>query len=48
MSEYTSDNGRNEEGNMELFEYEKQHLQTLRQSLAECTVLLRSSGDFPL
>jgi len=33
---------------MELFEYEKQHLQTLRQSLAECTVLLRSNGDFPL
>ena len=33
---------------MELFDYEKQHLQTLRQSLAECTVLLRSNGDFPL
>ena len=33
---------------MELFGYEKQHLQDLRQSLAECTVLLRSNGDFPL
>lgn len=33
---------------MELFDYEKQHLQTLRSSLAECTVLLRSNGNFPL
>ena len=33
---------------MELFDYEKQHLSTLRQSLAECTVLLKNSGDFPL
>ena len=33
---------------MELFDYEKQHLQTLRSSLAECTVLLKNSGDFPL
>ena len=33
---------------MEMFDYEKQHLQTLRQSLAECTVLLKSNGDFPL
>ncbi|MBQ6892138.1 MAG: glycoside hydrolase family 3 C-terminal domain-containing protein, partial [Clostridia bacterium] len=33
---------------MEIFDYEKQHLQALRQSLAECTVLLRSNGDFPL
>ena len=33
---------------MELFDYEKQHLSTLRQSLAECTVLLKSGGDFPL
>ena len=33
---------------MELFDYEKQHLETLRQSLAECTVLLKSNGDFPL
>ena len=33
---------------MEVFDYEKQHLETLRQSLAECTVLLKSNGDFPL
>ena len=33
---------------MELFDYEKQHLKTLRNSLAECTVLLKNSGDFPL
>ena len=33
---------------MELFDYEKQHLQTLRSHLAECTVLLRSNGAFPL
>ena len=33
---------------MELFDYEQQHLQTLRASLAECTVLLRSNGAFPL
>ena len=33
---------------MELFEYEKDHLQTLRSHLAECTVLLKSNGDFPL
>lgn len=33
---------------MELFDYEKQHLSTLRQSLAECTVLLKNGGDFPL
>ena len=33
---------------MELLDYEKQHLETLRQSLAECTVLLKSNGDFPL
>ena len=33
---------------MESFDYEKQPLQTLRQSLAECTVLLRGNGDFPL
>ena len=33
---------------MEMFDYEKQHLQTLRASLAECTVLLKSNGDFPL
>ena len=33
---------------MELFEYEKQHLETLRGALAECTVLLKHNGDFPL
>jgi len=33
---------------MEMFDYEKQHLQALRGSLAECTVLLKSNGDFPL
>ena len=33
---------------MEMFDYEKNHLQTLREALAECTVLLRSNGDFPL
>ena len=33
---------------MELFDYEKHHLETLRQSLAECTVLLKNGGDFPL
>ena len=33
---------------MEMFDYEKLHLQTLRESLAECTVLLKSNGDFPL
>ena len=33
---------------MEMFDYEKKHLRTLRESLAECTVLLKSNGDFPL
>ena len=33
---------------MAMFDYEKKHLQTLRQALAGCTVLLRSNGDFPL
>ena len=33
---------------MEMFDYEKKHLQTLREALAECTVLLKSNGDFPL
>ena len=33
---------------MELFEYEKKHLGYLRSHLAECTVLLKCSGDFPL
>ena len=33
---------------MELYEYEKEHLKALRPHLAECTVLLKSNGDFPL
>ena len=33
---------------MELFDYEKKHLQLLREHLAECTILLKSNGDFPL
>ena len=33
---------------MDMYEYEKKHLQTLREHLAECTVLLKSNGDFPL
>lgn len=31
-----------------MYDYEKQHLDTLRAHLAECTVLLKSNGDFPL
>lgn len=33
---------------MELFDYEKEHLNTLRPALAECAVLLKSNGAFPL
>lgn len=33
---------------MQLFDYEKKHLSLLRSHLAECTVLLKSNGDFPL
>ena len=33
---------------MEMYDYEKKHLEILRKYLAECTVLLRSNGDFPL
>ena len=33
---------------MELFPYEKDHLSRLRASLAECMVLLKSNGAFPL
>lgn len=33
---------------MELFDYEKEHLQRVRGGLAECTVLLKCSGNFPL
>ncbi len=31
-----------------MFDYEKQHLDALRPHLAECTVLLKSNGEFPL
>ena len=33
---------------MQLHNYEKEHLIRLRSQLAECTVLLKSNGDFPL
>ncbi len=33
---------------MQLLEYEEKHLETLRGYLAECMVLLKSNGDFPL
>ena len=33
---------------MELYAYEKEHLKKLRKYLPECTVLLKSNGDFPL
>ena len=33
---------------MKMYDYEKEHLERLRGYLAECTVLLRSNGDFPL
>ena len=33
---------------MELFDYEKNHPEILRASLADCTVLRKNSGDFPL
>ena len=33
---------------MELQQYEKDHLKQLRRLLPECTVLLKSNGDFPL
>ena len=33
---------------MELLDHERKHLMALRPYLSECTVLLRSSGDFPL
>jgi len=33
---------------MELFDYEREHISTLRQGLGECCVLLRSDGSFPL
>ena len=33
---------------MELLDYEKKHLELIHGTLAECTVLLRSDGSFPL
>ena len=33
---------------MELLDYEREHIETLRDSLAECTVLLKTDGSFPL
>ncbi|MBO4278632.1 MAG: hypothetical protein J5891_02355, partial [Spirochaetales bacterium] len=33
---------------MQLLEHEKKHLEMLRPALAECTVLLRTDGEFPL
>lgn len=33
---------------MELFDYEKKHLELLRSHLGECTVLLKTNGAFPL
>ncbi len=33
---------------MELLAYEKEHLKMLREHLAECMVLLKSNGDFPI
>lgn len=37
-----------EECYMQLHSYEKEHLKRLRSQIAECTVLLKSNGDFPL
>lgn len=33
---------------MNMYPYEKEHLERLRSHLPECTVLLKSNGDFPL
>ena len=33
---------------MQVFDYEKKHSEYLRNHLAECTVLLKTNGDFPL
>ena len=33
---------------MQLFDYEKKHVETLRKSLAECVVLLQYDGAFSL
>ena len=32
----------------DLLDYEREHLKRLRAGLAECTVLLKSDGSFPL
>lgn len=37
-----------EECIMKLLDYEQKHIERLRNSLAECTVLLRNNGKFPL
>lgn len=31
-----------------MLDYEKKHLRRLRRNLAECTVLLKKDGSFPL
>lgn len=33
---------------MELLDYERKHIEQLRGTLAECTVLLKTDGSFPL
>lgn len=33
---------------MKMYDYERRHIDLLRSHLAECTVLLKSNGDFPL
>ena len=33
---------------MQLYDYERKHLEQLRAQLAECCVLLKKNGDFPL
>ena len=33
---------------MELLDYEREHIERLRNALAECTVLLKTDGSFPL
>ncbi len=37
-----------EKGDVNMFEYEKQHLDFIRSTAGECTVLLKSDGHFPL
>ena len=33
---------------MQLLDYEKKHIEALRPNLAECTVLLKKDGSFPI